>query len=82
MQLKMYTVRDSKVEAYLTPFFQRSHGEAERSFQKLATDKNTTVGANPSDFDLYFLGTYDDQTGKTEVMDTPQHVIKATALTQ
>lgn len=79
MLLKIFTIRDSKGEFYGQPFFQKSHGEAERSFRTLTTDGKSTVNQYPEDFDLYYLGEYDDQSGKFKTLDTPQHMIKAVA---
>lgn len=81
MILKAYTVRDSKTEIYNAPFFQKTHGEAERAFSGLANDPQTMVGRYPTDYDLYYLGDYDDQTGKIMALDAPQHVVKAVELT-
>lgn len=77
MLLKAFTIRDTKAEVFNTPFFQKTHGEAERSFKKLATDPQSMVGQYPDDYDLYYIGEYDDQTGKLIVTDSPQHVAKA-----
>jgi len=77
MQLKVFTVRDQKAEIFNTPWFAKTHGEAERNFQQLAKDPKSTVNQFPDDFDLYYLGTYDDQTGLVNPVDTPQHMIKA-----
>lgn len=76
MILKMYTVRDSKSEIYNAPFFQKTHGEAERSFRQMCNDEKTMPAKYPEDFDLWYLGEYDDNNGKIETIDTPQHVIK------
>lgn len=80
MQLRIYSIRDSKGEIYNPPFFNKTHGEAERNFRDLANDKQTTVGRHPEDYDLYYLGEYDDQTGKLASVDTPQHIVKAVNL--
>jgi len=80
MQHKIYSVRDSKAEVYLQPFLQKTHGEAERSFLRLAKDDKTNVGQFPEDFDLYHVGSFDDQTGVIENLATPQHVVKAAHL--
>jgi len=77
MELKIFTIRDSKGEVYNQPFFQKTHGEAERNFHQLVNDNKSTVSQFPEDFDLYFIGTYNDQTGLLSPNDTPQHVIKA-----
>jgi len=77
MELKLFSIRDQKGEIYNTPFFQKTHGEAERNFSQLVNDSKSTVSQFPEDFDLYFIGSYDDQTGKLNSLDTPQHVVKA-----
>lgn len=82
MELRMYSIRDAKAEIYNTPFFQKTHGEAERNFQILFNDEKSTISKYPEDFDLYYLGIYDDQTGLTKPLDTPQHVMKAAHIKQ
>lgn len=82
MQLKMYSIRDAKGEIYHPPFFKNTHGEAERDFTQLVRDPKTQPGQFPEDFDLYHLGTYDNQTGKLASLDSPQHMIKAIDVTQ
>lgn len=77
MLLKIFSVRDQKTEIYNQPFYQKTHGEAERSFRQLVNDPKSTINAHPQDFDLYYLGDYDDNSGKMAPCDTPQHVIKA-----
>lgn len=77
MILKMYTIRDAKIGAFRAPFFQNTHGEAERSFMTAVNDPQSQLHAYPEDFDLYYLGDYDDQSGTFQGLDTPQHVAKA-----
>lgn len=79
MRLKVFAIRDTKAEVYNTPFYQQSHGEAERNFQTLVNDNKSTVSQYPEDFDLYFLGEYDDNLG-TFFTEPPKHVIKAVQL--
>ena len=80
MNLLVYSVRDAKAEVFNTPFFQKTHGEAERTFKQLANDDKSMVGKYPDDYDLYYIGKYDDSSGKIEPLDTPQHVVKAIQL--
>lgn len=75
--MKVFTIRDSKAECYYQPFFKRSHGEAERDFTALVRDPKSSISQFPDDFDLYYLGEYDDQNGTFAPLDTPQHVLKA-----
>lgn len=77
MELKIYSVRDSKGEVFHTPFFKKTHGEAERDFTAVARDGKSTISQFPEDYDLYFVGTYDDTKGTFKSLDTPQHMIKA-----
>lgn len=77
MRLKMYSVRDTKAEIYHAPWYKNTHGEAEREFQTIADDPKSTIYKHPEDYDLYFVGEYDDQTGKIEACVTPQHIQKA-----
>lgn len=77
---KMFSIRDSKGEFYQTPFYMHTHGEAERAFTQLAKDPKSTVSQFPEDFDLYYLGEYDEKTGKFAPVDTPQHMVKAAHL--
>lgn len=77
MILKIFSIRDAKAEVFNTPFFQKTHGEAERSFRTLVNDGKSTVNQFPDDFDLYYLGEYDDNLGTVKTLDTPQHITKA-----
>lgn len=60
MLLKVFTVYDSKAEAYLQPFYGKSRGEALRSFIEAANDKQSNIGKYPEDFTLFDLGEFDD----------------------
>lgn len=62
MILKMFAVYDSKVEAYMQPFFMQSTGQACRSFEDTATDETTLINKHAADFTLFEIGTFDDQT--------------------
>jgi len=77
---KMYSIRDSKGEIFHPPFFQKTHGEAERTFHKLTNDDKSSMFLYPEDYDLYYIGEYDDNTGKLESLDTPHHIQKAVSL--
>jgi hypothetical protein len=77
MVLNAFSIRDSKAEAFNTPFFQKTKGEAIRSFESAVNDGKTQLNQYPEDFDLYHVGEWDDATGKIKPLDTPNHVIKA-----
>lgn len=77
MQLRIFSIRDAKAEIFNPPFYKHTPGEAEREFTRLAKDDKSQVFQFPDDYDLYMLGTYDDQSGKITSLDTPQHIVKA-----
>ena len=80
MTKKMYSIFDSKAQVYNPPFFNLTHGEAERNFSQLVSDPKSTLFLYPKDFDLYYLGEYDDNTGKfnpcppTHMCSAVQHI--------
>lgn len=77
MVLKAYSIRDAKAEIFHPPFYKHTHGEAERDFRTLTNDGKSNVNKFPEDYDLYYIGDYDDNTGKFHPTDTPQHQLKA-----
>lgn len=78
--MKIFSIRDGKAECYYPPFFKKSMGEAERDFTELTRDEKSMVAKYPEDFDLYYLGDYNDLTGQIKPLDTPQHIVKAVQL--
>nr|QJB19497.1 MAG: nonstructural protein [Microvirus sp.]QJB19701.1 MAG: nonstructural protein [Microvirus sp.] len=82
MELKAFSIRDTKAEVFNTPFFQKTHGEAERSFKQLVNDSQSQPSKFPEDYDLYYVGTYSEETGKFTPTATPQHIVKAVQLVQ
>lgn len=80
MLTRAYSVYDNKALIYNRPFFEATDGAALRSFQELANDLNTSVGRYPTDFSLWWVGTYDDQTGQFVPTVPLTHVADATAL--
>lgn len=75
--LKMFSIRDTKGEIFNPPFFARSHGEAERQFHRAAMDPQTTISQFPEDYDLYYLGEYDDFDGSIKCEPSPKLVMNA-----
>ena len=63
MKLKMFAIFDTASEAYMTPWFMVNRATALRAFNQLAKDSNSQVNKSPSDYVLYEIGTWDDNTG-------------------
>lgn len=61
--LSIFTLRDSKVNAYLQPFFMRSQGEAERAIKDILRDPNHNITRYAEDYSLFLHGSFDETTG-------------------
>lgn len=64
MQQRIYTIYDSKAEAYLKPFFTTTKGLALRSFIDESNKPGSTLNMYPADYTLFELGTFEDDTGQ------------------
>lgn len=80
MTLKVFAIRDSKGEFFTPPFYKKTAGEAERDFHQLVNDANSMVHKYPEDYDLYYIGEFNDQDGKIKSLDSPSHICKAVNL--
>jgi hypothetical protein len=61
--LKVVTVFDSKVEAYLPPMYFKARGEALRSITETCNDSQSMFFKHPADYFFYELGEFDDSKG-------------------
>lgn len=61
MLLKLFTVYDSKAEAYLPPFYLSTRGQAIRAFSDSVNDPNHAFNRHPADYTLFMIGEFDDQ---------------------
>lgn len=82
MKLELVAVYDSKVEAFMTPFFAQSVGAAVRAFGDVARDPQHEVGKHPEDYALFWLGTFNQQTAEWELKATPQQAVLAINLVE
>lgn len=71
MKLKVFTVYDSKVEAFLQPFFAESRGAALRMWQETVNNAQTSIHKYPEDFTLFEIGEYYDDNARFENHVTP-----------
>lgn len=69
---KFYTVYDSKVQAYMSPFMAQNAGHATRMFADAVADEKSVLNKHPEDYTLFEIGSWDDQTAKFESLATPK----------
>lgn len=59
----MFAVFDEKSKAFGNPFTSTNNDTAKRSFNAAASDPKTEMFMFSSDYTLYCIGEYDDNTG-------------------
>lgn len=59
----VFAVYDTKLTAYATPFFMPTVAAAKRAFAGAVEDPSTMLHKHPSDFALYHVGEFDDESG-------------------
>lgn len=65
MKYTVCAIRDRAADVFSQPFFVASTGQAIRSFGDAVNGdaKDSAVCQHPEDFDLYFLGLFNDEDG-------------------
>lgn len=70
--MKLFTVHDSKAEAFIVPFYERTTGLAVRAFTQAANEPDHQFNKFPSDYTLFELGNFDELTAEIEMLATPK----------
>jgi len=72
------TVKDRAAEAFGRPMYVQSLGVAIRGFTDEVNreDKDNQMFQHPDDFDLYELGVFDDSSGKYELRENPNMLVR------
>lgn len=71
MKTKLFSLFDTKAEAFGVPFFMPQRGMAIRALVDLSKDPQSLVYKHPNDFILYELGEFDDLVGEIYPHKTP-----------
>lgn len=69
---KIYSIKDVKTEHFATPFMLHTKGEAIRAFSDETQNSDSPFHKHPSDYVLYELGSFDDQSGGYILHKTPE----------
>ena len=81
MTLKLYAMKDKKT-GFLTPQVDSNHASAKRNFQlMLATARGDSIMAfAPEDFELYYLGEFENTTGIITQPTIPEFLMDGSSL--
>lgn len=77
MKLKIFSIRDSKAEAFLQPIFATTTGVAMRQLGAAVNQDGHDLNKFTDDYALFDLGEFDDQSGLIAPNPTPTVVCQA-----
>lgn len=77
MMMQVYAVYDAAVKAFNAPFYFRSRGEAIRSFTEAVSDEKSNFFKYASDYNMFYLGEWNDADGCFVCPVAPERVISA-----
>lgn len=81
MVVRMYAIFDEKGQMYSSPFCLAHDSQAIRAFGDTACDATSRINKHPDDYRLYWLGTFDDCSGRVEGLSVPEFLVKASEFT-
>lgn len=73
-QLIVVSVYDRAMDAFARPFFVPALGAAIRAFQDEVNRAESPMCSHADDYDLFELGTFDEDSGKFQNLNEPRQV--------
>lgn len=74
MKLEVFSVYDSKAQAYLPPFFLPKPAMAIRIFTECVNSPEHQFGKHPADYTLFHVGSFDDTDGDIISIDPQKNL--------
>lgn len=74
MSLKVFSIYDSKADAYNQPFYQKTTGMAIRALEDELHNENSQLNKHSSDFTLFEIGVWDESKGVLEMYSTKKNL--------
>lgn len=71
MKTNVYTIYDSKTHSYHQPLFFINEAVALRSFALACNDPESFLCQSPTDYSLFHLGEFDDDTASFALLNAP-----------
>jgi hypothetical protein len=77
MLMCVCTLRDEVLSTFARPMFTRNVAEATRSFTIEANNAESEIFKHSSDYSIWELGTYDDDTASFSLLPQPRLICRA-----
>lgn len=74
MITKLIAVKDRAIDAFMQPFHAQALGQAIRSFADEINNTQSEMAKHPEDYDLYYLGDFDNIKGQFTNLPEPQQI--------
>jgi len=74
------SIYDKKMNTYSRPIYVKHQVEAQRSIIGVLRTKESMLAQYPSDYELYSLGVFDEQTGAHTMEEKPRFVMNISEL--
>ena len=80
--MEIYTVFDKKVGHYHNPMVTRNEAEMLRLLSDAVNDKVHPFGKHPGDYQLYYVGYWDDERGLIKPSESSEFVVELASLVE
>jgi len=70
-------VRDSAMDSFMQPWYVPTNAVAVRAFQKEVNNPQSPMHDTPSDYELYKIGMFNEETGEHENLKPPERLTRA-----
>lgn len=77
----LYSIYDQKTRIFDAPFLSENDQAAQRMFERISNNIQL-IKENPSDFDLYYVGTFDGEDGQLKPTKTVQKIVNGLSFTE
>nr|WAE43424.1 MAG: nonstructural protein [Microviridae sp.] len=74
---QIYCVKDNKSGGYMTPVYNESLADAQRNFGIASSNPETMLYMYPADWELWYLGTFNQDSGQFNQLEKPEYVCNA-----
>lgn len=74
MNVKVFSIFDSKLGSYGAPYFALATGGAIRQFMDVVNDNQSLISRYPADFTLFEVGKWDDKEGRFENLEVKENL--------
>ena len=77
--LHILTIQDNKAEIYREPIFLNIEDEI-KEIINFSFQQEEYKDINPKEYDIFKLGTYEEKTGKFDLLEAPKHLYNVSDL--